>query len=120
IGVGVSVEPIQESHHFSVEPWRRWCLKMNLLFAGGTGDNRHWAVLSSRQAPVLIFLMPLKEPFGGELLVIVARSVEHHLNHAVDIPVCGLECADIHTEAARNRGPNLFSSQLLSLDFAAF
>src|SRR2546425_3127628 len=104
---------------------------MNLLFAGRAGDNLHRAcgVVAPGPCPDLAHAtapswkqgrMPRKEPFEGERLVIVASSVEHHFNDAVDIAVCGLECADIHTEAARNRGPNLFSIQLLSLDFAAF
>jgi len=63
--------------------------------------------------------MPRKEPFVGERLVVVARSIEHHFNDALDISVCGLECTDIDAEAAGNRGSDLFSVELLPLDFTA-
>jgi hypothetical protein len=63
--------------------------------------------------------MPRKEPFGCERLVIVAGSVEHHFNDALDIAVDGSECTNIHAEAAGNRGSDLFSVKLFPLDLTA-
>src|SRR5437879_4875872 len=60
--------------------------------------------------------MPCKEPFGGERLVIVPRGVKHHFDDAFDIAVCRLERTEIHAEATRNRGSDLFSVQPLAFD----
>ena len=87
-------------------------------------------VLSSRQAPALILVMPLRpvgkqrrmpreQPLGGERLVVVARGVEHHFDDAFDVAVGGLERADIHAEAAGDRGADLFGVEFLAFDFAA-
>src|SRR5262252_10737881 len=103
---------------------------MNALLADRAGDDIHraGAVVAPSPCPDLGHAavpsgkqgrMPRKKPFGGEWLVIVARGVEHHFNDALDVAICGLKCADIHAKAAGNRGPDLFSVQLLSLDLAA-
>jgi hypothetical protein len=63
--------------------------------------------------------MPRKEPFGCERLVIVPGGVQHHFNDALDVPVRLLESANVHAEAARNRGSHLFRVKLFPLDLAA-
>jgi len=32
----------------------------------------------------------------------VTRGIQHHLHDALDVPVCGLERADVDAEAARD------------------
>ena len=114
-----------------IESWRRWRLEMDALLADRAGHNLHRAGAVVTPGPYPDFAScrcarsetgthATKEPFGGERLLIVARRVEHHFNDALDIAVCGLECADIHSKTAGNRGPDLFSVQLLPLDLAAF
>jgi len=113
VNVRVCVEPVQESPHFAIEPFRRWRLKMNALFADRAGDNLHRASAVIASAAYLDFghatapsgkegRMPCQKPFPCERLVIVACGIEHHFNDAFDMAVCRLQCANIHAEAARN------------------
>src|SRR5207244_36378 len=63
--------------------------------------------------------VPCTQPFCSQWLVVVARSVKHHFDHALDMSVGRLQCTDIYAEATSNRGPDLFDIQLLALDFTA-
>ena len=47
-----------------------------------------------------------------ERLVVVARRVEHHLDHAFDMPVCGFKGAGVHAEAPGDRGADLRGIEL--------
>lgn len=58
---------------------------------GPDPDFAHAAAPGGKQRRV-----PRKEPFGGEWLVIVAGGVEHHFDDAIDVAVCGLDCANVY------------------------
>ena len=63
--------------------------------------------------------MPGTEPRGAERPIKAARGVEHHLDDALHVAIRGFERADVHAEAARDGGADLFGVQLLALDLAA-
>jgi hypothetical protein len=50
----------------------------------------------------------------------MACRIEHHLDDALDMPVCGLQCADVYPEAPGNRRADLLGVKLLAFDLAAF
>ena len=87
--------------------------------------------LSSRQAPTLIFCMPLR-PVGNRAacqpnrrssvsgLLIFLGGVEHHLDDAVDMPVGRRQCPDIESETACERGAYLIDVEDFALDLARF
>ena len=96
---------------------------MDALMADGSRDNLHraGAVITPGPYPDLPHAaasggkqrrVPSKEPFGRERLIIVTGGVEHHLNDALDVPVCGLQRTDVHAEPARNRRSHLVGFQL--------
>jgi hypothetical protein len=63
--------------------------------------------------------MPPEQPFGGQGLVIAARGVELHLDDALDMPVGGLECADVDAKTPRDGRTDLLGVELLPFDLAA-
>ena len=87
--------------------------------------------LSSRHAPTVIFVMPLRAVGNSaacqpkSLLLrqrfgIALRRIEHHLDDAFDITVGGSQPADIHAEAARDRRAHLLPVENLAFNFARF
>ena len=88
-------------------------------------------MLSSRQAPTLIFCMPLR-PVGNRAAcqpnkrssvsgsLIFLGGVEHHLDDAFDVPVGRRQCPDIEPEAAGDGGAHLVDVEDLALDLARF
>jgi hypothetical protein len=63
--------------------------------------------------------MPAEQSFGGQWLVVVARGIEHHLDDAFDVAVCGLQRADIHAEPPGDGRAHLPGVEILPLDLAA-
>src|SRR5581483_9659639 len=45
-------------------------------------------------------------------------GVEHHFDDALDVPVGGGQSADVHPQAARDRGTHLLAVEDFALDFA--
>ena len=64
--------------------------------------------------------MPAEQAFLGERLVVFLGGVEHHLDDALDIAVGGREGADIHAEAAGDRGAHLILVEDFAFDLAGF
>ena len=50
--------------------------------------------------------------------LIVLRGVEHHLDDALDIAIGGRQGADVHAEAARDRGADLLAIEHFAFDLA--
>jgi hypothetical protein len=61
--------------------------------------------------------MPAVQPLGGQRLAIVLCRVEHHFDHALDIPVGRRQRPDVDAEAAGDRGAHLVLVQELAFDF---
>ncbi len=49
----------------------------------------------------------------------MARGVEHHRDHTIDVTVWGFQRADVHAETPGHGRSDLFSIQLLAFDLAA-
>ena len=92
------VEPLQEDSHLTWNPLGRRCLVMHLLPADRPGHHLHGIGLNVTPAadrdlghPAAARgkkgRVPGKEPLLGQGIGIIARSVEHHLHHPLDIPV---------------------------------
>jgi hypothetical protein len=64
--------------------------------------------------------MPAKQPRGGKRIIILARCVQHHFDHAFHVSVRRYQRPDIHAKPARNRRTHLLGVQTLAFDFAAF
>jgi hypothetical protein len=130
IDVGIGIEPVEERPHFGIGTFRLRCLKMDLFFSDGTGDDFHRT--GAVVAPGSCFdfghaaapcrkqgCMPSEEPFVGEGLVVMAGGVEHHFDDAFDVAVGGLEYSGIHAEPPGDRGPDLRGVEFLALYFTA-
>ena len=98
VDVGWPVEPIEEGSHFAVQSCRGWRDKMNTFLADRPGDHLHGTGTVVAPGPYPDFCqaaaprreqrcVPGEEPFGCKRSVIVAGSVEHHLDDALDVAV---------------------------------
>jgi hypothetical protein len=54
-----------------------------------------------------------------EDLASFARRVQHHFDHAFHILIEVFQPADVHSQAASDRGTDLLGIEVLSLNFAA-
>src|SRR5215813_1986494 len=63
--------------------------------------------------------VPAPQPVGREWTVIMLCRVEYHLNDAVDVPVGGLQSADLHAQPSRQRRSHLLQIETLAFDLAA-
>lgn len=63
--------------------------------------------------------MPAEQPLRGERAVVALRGVEHHLDHAVDVPVGGLQPPHVQPEPAGHRRADLIRVEQLTLNLAA-
>ena len=62
--------------------------------------------------------MPPEQPLIGQRRSEVLGGIEHHLDHALDIPVGGLRSPGIKPEASGDGRAHLFGIELLALDLA--
>jgi hypothetical protein len=76
-------------------------------------DTREAAIARREQRGV-----PAEQALRGKRRAEVGRGVQHHLHHAVDMPVDRGERANVHTQAARQRGAHRFDVEVLALDLA--
>jgi hypothetical protein len=63
--------------------------------------------------------VPREESLCGQSLGIVTGRIQSHLDNTIDVAIRGFEATDVDSEAASDRGTNLFGIKRLSLDFAA-
>jgi hypothetical protein len=63
--------------------------------------------------------MPREEAIFGEWAIVVAGSVEHHVDDAFDVTIGGFESADIEAEMTRDRRADLLGVEFFALDGAA-
>ncbi len=81
---------------------------------GSYSDFAHTAAPRGKKRRV-----PSMQPISGKRLVVVARRIEHHFDNPFDVPICGLERADIHPQSPGNGGSHLFGVELFTFDLAA-
>ena len=104
---------------------------MDLLLADRTRDDLHRAVAviappADRYAPHAAAPcreqagVPAEQPLFRQLLVIVPRCVEHHLDDAFHVTVGRRKAADIQAQAARDRGTDGRRIKVLSFYSARF
>lgn len=62
--------------------------------------------------------MPGKQTVCRHRLLILARSVQHDVNNALDVAVDRRQRPDVDTKTTRDRRSNLLSIQVFTFDFA--
>src|SRR4051812_517922 len=126
---GIAVKPVEKSLHLCIQSRCCWSFEVNSLATDGTGDDLHGTGriiapcsggdLRHAAAPCWKERrMPCEQPVGSKGLLVVARRIEHHFDHAFDVSVGGLESTDVHAKAAGERGSNLLGIEFLTLNFA--
>lgn len=50
--------------------------------------------------------VPAKQPLGRQRLGVVLGGIQHHVDHAVHMPVGGCQRADVHAQAPGDRRPD--------------
>ena len=114
IDAGISLEPVQESVHFGEQTICLWRFEMDVLLSNRAGHDLHRSCAAVSPGPCPNFChaaaaggkqrgMPCEQAFGGERLVIVARSIKHHFDDTLNVAVRGPEGADVHTQTPGNR-----------------
>jgi hypothetical protein len=47
--------------------------------------------------------MPVEQPFGSQWFRIILGGVNHHLDHAIDVPISRFDTRNVHTKSTRDR-----------------
>ncbi len=80
--------------------------------APGADRNPSHAVTSGREEGG----MPREKAFTREGQGVVARGIEHHLDHALHLPTGAWEAGDVEPEPSGDRGADFVGCEFLSLD----
>jgi hypothetical protein len=87
-----------------------------LVVAPGADLNpRHAAESGGKQCRV-----PGEQPIARHRGIATGGGVEHHLDHALDVPVDRRQCANVHTESTGDRRSHRCGVEPLAFDFAGF
>ena len=62
--------------------------------------------------------MPAEQTLGGECVGAMQGGIEHHLDHAFNVPIHRRDRPDVHAQAARDGGAYRFHVQQFTFDFA--
>src|SRR6266849_9414699 len=128
VSFGVSIKPLQEHMHLSVNLASGRCLEVDAFFPDRPGDDLHWSAAviapgthpdSSHPAPAgrKQGRMPSEQPFDGKRLIVVPRGVQHQLDHSLHVPIYVFQSSDVYAESTRDRRTNLLHVQMFALDF---
>src|SRR5579883_800589 len=108
---------------------RRRRLVVHALASDRPGDDLHRTRLVVAPAAGLDALhaaaagrkhgrVPAEQPLLCQQLAVLLGGVGHLFNDALDVPVGSGQTADVHAEAARDGGADLFAVEDFALDFA--
>ena len=129
VAVRGQLEPFEKAGHLRLEPRRGRRFEVHLAPADGAGDHLHrsgrivapGAGADRREAAVAGREkrgMPAEQALARERLRMRAGGVEHHLDHAVDVPIRRRQRADVQAQPAGDGRTHRFGVELLALDLA--
>jgi hypothetical protein len=114
------VEPRKERGNLRLHPRRSRSLVVHMLASDGT---RHYAhrtrrIVAPDPAPPRRKKrrVPVEESLRGQRLFVIARGIQHHLHHALDVPVGWRQSADVDSQLPLNRRPDLVRIQSFAFD----
>lgn len=123
------IQPVDETTGFCIQmsSWRR--LEMDFLAANGARHHLHG--IAGIIAPAADFDpgqagvsarkqrgMPAQQTLLRHGHMAVGGGVEHHVDHALDVAIDRGECADVHTQSARDGRAHGLNIEPLALNLA--
>jgi hypothetical protein len=124
-----AIQPVEEAAGFGLQAIGGRRLEMHPLAADGAGHHLHRATGIVAPAADLDLGkagvaggkqrgMPAEQPLPRHRRMAVGRGIEHHLDHAFDVPIHRGQGADVHAQPAGDGRAHGFDVELLTLDLA--